>query len=205
MTDEPQDPFTMTHAEATAALDTMAQAFREPPAPATATTAAEAASRLRQLTENPKWREGYLNGSAAVRREFSELTALVASGDQTTPDLSIETVDAVSDPNALPKAGYAALIDGLREGGLPDEAEAYIRDIDSGRRTDRPTAGDGVACKQALDRLSRDPGVRNRYLTRELLEANIVNALNRVIAYAADDGQPVTEAVAQRLSALGLR
>lgn len=204
MAEEPQDISTMTPAEATSKLAELTAAYRGPEPTATPSTPAEAAARLRQLTENPSWREGYLNGTVAMRREFSVLTELAASGDQ-APDLSIETVDAVSDPSALSKAAYAGLVDALRAGGLPDDAEQYIRDLDSGKRTDRPTAGDGAAAQAALNRLTKDPAFGKRYLTGEIAATNLVNTLNRVIAYAADDGQPVSAPVAQRLAALGLR
>ena len=87
---------------------------------------------------------------------------------------------------------------------MSDDAEQYIRDLDSGKRTDRPTAGDGAAAQAALSRLTKDPAFGKRYLTGELAATNLVNALDRVISYAADDGQSVTEAVRARLSALGL-
>ena len=76
MTDEPQNTFALSSEQATATLEKMAADFRGPPAAsATPSTPAEAAARLRQMTADPKWREGYLNGSVTQRREFAELTA----------------------------------------------------------------------------------------------------------------------------------
>src|SRR5262245_46472327 len=125
--------------------------------PATTMTPPEAAARLQELSADKAWSERLTRGDAAARREFEQLTERAQVGD-VAPE--IETVDAVSDLHALPRAAYSGLIDGLREQGLPETAEQYMRDIDAGRRTDRPTAGDGLACQQALNRLTADAGWR---------------------------------------------
>jgi hypothetical protein len=171
--------------------------------PATPLTPAAAAARLRQMEADPKWREGLLSGAPQIRDEFEALTKIAAAGDG-SPDL-IETVDAVTDPHALPRAAYAGLIDGLREQGLPQGAEQYMRDIDAGRRTDRPTAGDGAACKQALDRLIADVGWRQRYESGDIGARNLAATLSRVIAYAAADDRPITAETDRALISLGLR
>ena len=172
--------------------------------PATSTPA-EAAARLRQMTNDPKWQAGLLAGTPQIREEFESLTRLIAAAGDQSPDLAIETVDAVSDPHALSRAAYSGLFDGLREQGLPAHSEAYMRDIDSGRRTDRPTAGDGVACRQALDRLTSDADWRQRWSNGGIEERNLFNTLNRVIAYAADDNKPITLEVQDALASRGLR
>ena len=168
-------------------------------------TPAEAAARLRQIEADPKWREGFLNGSPQHREEFEALTTLAATGDQSLDDLSIETVDSVTDPQALSRAAYNGLIDGLREGGLPASAETYMRDLDAGRRTERPTAGDGLACRQALDRLTSDADWRQRFMSGDIRAQNLFNILNRIVAYAADDNRPVMPGVHKWLTELGLR
>src|SRR5262249_5152504 len=86
-----------------------------------------------------------------------------------------------------------------------ETAEQYMRDIDAGRRTDRPTAGDGLACQQALNRLTADAGWRELYLSGDIATHKLVNTLNRIIAYAAADDKPITPQVASALSALGVR
>jgi hypothetical protein len=183
---------------------TNAAAELVPASPAGApSTPAEAAARLRQIEADPKWREGFLNGSPQMRAEFETLTQLAAAGD--TDDLSIVTVDAVSDPNALSRTAYSGLIDGLREGGLPARAETYIRDLDSGRRTDRPTAGDGLACRQILDRLTDDAEWRQRVLNGDIRANDVRNMLARIIAYAAADDRPITPETHRMLTELGLR
>jgi hypothetical protein len=186
-------------------LPTNAASELVPTSPAGApATPAEAAARLRQIEADPKWREGFLNGSPQHREEFEALTQLVAAGDQ-SDDLLIETVDSATDPQALSRAAYAGLIDGLREGGLPAGAETYMRDLDAGRRWDRPTAGEKLACQQALDRLTGDTEWCRRFIGGDVKARNLFNMLNRVIAYAADDNKPIQPWVHQWLTELGLR
>jgi hypothetical protein len=172
--------------------------------PAMPTTPAAASARLRQMTADPKWREVLLAGAPQVRAEFEHLTRLVASGDDPL-GMEAEVVDATTDPHALSRSAYNGLVDGLREQGLPEASEQYIRDLDSGRRTDRPSGGDGAACRQALDRLAADADWRQRYLGGDVAARNLFNGLTRVAAYAADDNRPISPAVQQQLEALGLR
>jgi len=174
-----------------------------PPA-AVPSTSAEAAARLRQMTNDPKWREGLLAGSPQIRQEFERLTQQVASGDGPL-GMEIETVDAVSDPSALSSAAYNGLIDGLRGQGLPEASERYIRDLDSGRRTDRPSGADGIAARQALDRLTADAEWSGRHLNGDIGARNLFNALNRIVAFAADDHKPMSPEIDQLLVGLGLR
>jgi hypothetical protein len=157
MTDTPAEiPIhQMSPEQATAELDRMSAQLAGPAPPETPTTPAEANARLTALTESKEWREKYLSGNKAAEREFKALTDLIAAGDALPPG-AIETVDAVSDTHAVSRAGYEKLIDGLRDAGLPETAETYIRALDRGERTDRPTEGDGVVCKMALDRLSKN-------------------------------------------------
>jgi hypothetical protein len=167
-------------------------------------TSAEAAARLRQMTNDPKWREGLLAGSPQIRQEFERLTQQVASGDGPL-GIEVETVDAVTDPHALSRAAYSGLIVGLREQGLPEASEQYIRDLDSGRRTDRPSGADGIAARQALDRLGADFEWRQRYLNGDIRARNLFNALNRIVAFAADDSEPISPEIDRLLVGLGFR
>jgi hypothetical protein len=81
-----------------------------------------------------------------------------------------------------------------------------MEQVDQNIRSDRPTSGDAAACKIVLDRLiQHDAGFRQRILEKEPQASALFGALNRIIAYAADDGQPVSETVHARLTALGLR
>jgi hypothetical protein len=179
-----------------------------PPAPlssgASAQTPAQAAARLAQLQSDPAWVDKFLAGSGQQQREFAQLSEIAASGDE-IPDGPFETVDAVSNPSALSRAAYAALMDGLREQGLPEKAEAHIRAVDAGLSDYAPTQGDGAAFKQALDRLLKDPAVGQRYLAGDVATVNQINNMNRVVALAAPDGQPVSAEGVEILTRLGLR
>jgi hypothetical protein len=200
------DPWGLTPEEAGAKLAELEAQFRGPTPTATPTNAKEAAARLRAITADSKWNERYRNGAVAERREFACLTELAASGGALDAhEDAIVTVDSITDPHALPPTAYNGLIDGLREQGLPDSAERYIRDLDSGARTDRPTQGDGFVCREVLDRLIKSADWRAAVLRGDPQANNLKNTLDRIIAYSADDGQPVSGTVRQRLAALGLR
>jgi hypothetical protein len=205
MTDTPADVTTLTPAEAGAKLAELEAAYRAPPPSGTPQTAAEAKVRLEHLTSSREFAERFTKGDTAAMREFRELTEMLAKGSERLDFSEIETVDTVSNPGAIPKAHYEGLLAGLKEGGMIDSAEQYLRDLDTGVRTDRPTAGDGTACRQALDRLMKDPEFVRGALNGELKATKLRVALSNVIAMAADDGQPATEPVLKYLSVLGLR
>jgi hypothetical protein len=195
---------TLTPEQAGARLAEMA---RGPQPSATPTTAQEAAARLRVITKDSKWSERFLSGNSPEVREFNDLSALIASGGDEAAGISdiITTVNALEDQQAVSPVAYEGLIGGLRSQGLPDEAEQAIRDIDAGVRTDRPSQGDGAACRQVLDRLIKNPEWRQRVLAGDVRANNLKNALDRVIAYAGNDGQPASDWLRQKLSELGLR
>src|SRR5262249_45774712 len=145
-----------TSQEATAELARLTEAYRGSPLPTTPTTGAEAARLLESRMADPKWAERVTKGDGPAVAEFNKLSEQARSGDA-RPNMLVETVDAISDPNALPRAGYETMMEGLRESGLHQESELFIRDLDAGKPTKLPTAGDGAACRQALDRLMKDP------------------------------------------------
>ena len=103
----------------------------------------------------------------------------------------------------MPKERYDGLLEGLREQGMPESGEKYVRDLDSGVRADRPTAGDGAACKLALDRLTRDPEWARKVLANDPAANALRTRLGATIALAGDDGKPVTPEVAKWLAGLG--
>ena len=178
-----------------------------PPAPvssgASAMTPAQAAARLHQLQADPKWVDKFLAGSGQAQREFAQLSEL--AGDA-APDGLIEVVNGVDNPSALRRRDYEGLMDGLREQGMNDKAEAFLRASDAGLTDYTPTQGDGIAFKQALDRLLKDPAVRQKYLDGDIEVTAKVNNMNRVVALASQvDGQPVTAEAVQFLEKLGLR
>ena len=65
--------------------------------------------------------------------------------------------------------------------------------MDAGLRSDAPTEGDGLLFKEAKERWLRDPAVRARYLAGDFATVRQVNNMNRVVALAAQDGQPASE------------
>jgi hypothetical protein len=180
----------------------MAEAYRGGPIPTAPTNAAEAARLLESRMADPKWSERVTKGDGPAVAEFNRLSE---QARHSTPDTAIETVDAVGDPNAVSRAAYDTMLDGLREQGLPESGEQYIRDLDSGKRTDRPTAGDGAACRQALDRLTRDADFARKVLAGDSAASALRTKLGNVVALAADDGKPISTEVAKTLEALGLR
>jgi hypothetical protein len=178
-----------------------------PPAPlssgTSAMTPAQAAARLAQLQADPKWVDRFLAGSGAQQREFAQLSEL--AGDA-APDGLVEVVDGITNPSALSRAAYAALMDGLREQGLPDRAETFLRASDAGLTDYVPTQGDGIAFKNAVTRYLKDPVVQKKYLDGDIEVTAKVNNMNRVVALASQvDGRPVTDEAVKFLEKLGLR
>jgi hypothetical protein len=215
------DVYTMTPDQAGAQLAAMSAGLRtnhdaavtlgvappRPPAPTVPTNAAEASAKLTELMGDAKWGAKLLAGDGATKREFDTLSELVAgSADpHETPSPLIETVNSVDDPLALSKSRYEGLIEPLRDAGLPQSAEAYIRDLDAGRRTDRPTAGDGAACQQMLDRLIGDRGWREKFSAGDIAANDLFNALSRIIAFAAGTDTTVSLQVRQQMERLSVR
>jgi hypothetical protein len=197
----------MTPQEAGAELARMTAAYRPPAPPLTAqpSTPEQAAHLASQITSDPKWVSEYLNGSKRHAAQLNEALALAETGDM-QPETLIEVVNAVDNPSALRRSHYEGLMEGLRDQGLPEKAEQYIRDFDAGRETFQPSEGDGVAFKKAFDRLMKDPAVQRKYLEGVIDEdTNKANNLLRVVALAAPDGQPVSAEGIEILTRLGLR
>jgi hypothetical protein len=208
MTNDGQDlgeagTFALSPEAATAKLAELTAAYKGT-APETPTNAGEAKARLQTLSHDAKWYQRFITGNPTARAEFTKLTEMVANSDESPSDY-IETVDSVTDPHALPRTAYNGLIDALRDGGLPADAETYMRELDAGLREDRPTQGDGAACKQTIDRLLKDAGFRQKYLSGDIAAVNNINALNRIIAYAANDGQPLSDDVMKQLETIRAR
>jgi hypothetical protein len=119
----PAGVFELTPEAAGAELAKMTADYK---AQSTPPATSPASTRLQEMFADEKTRAAYLGGNLAVVREVEKLhNELIASGDY-PPEMLIETVDAVSDPSALPRAAYSALFDGLREQGLPEDTEQYI-------------------------------------------------------------------------------
>jgi hypothetical protein len=203
MTDTPQDAFTLNSAEATLKLNEMAAAFRGAPPSDKPTTPAQAQARLSVLTADKAWADRLAKSDVAVRREFTELTAQVANSTEALGGTELEVVDSISDPNAMTRDRYDGLLEGLRESGMPESGEKYVRDLDAGTRTDRPTAGDGAAAQAAVNRLTKDPEWAKKVLAGDMAANALRTRLGNVIALAGDDGKAVTPEVSKWLAGLG--
>ena len=120
----PVDPWSMTPDQATAALAAMDAAIHPPP-PLVPQDAQDARAQLDLLTRNPSWAEGLLKGNVETRKQFDELVAKAAGGDDVGDAVAgivepalplIETTAG----GALPRRAVEATISGLRDAGLSD-------------------------------------------------------------------------------------
>ena len=69
---------------------------------------------------------------------------------------------------------------------------------------DAPSEGDGLLFKEAKERWLRDPAVRATYLAGDTATVRQLNNMNRVVALAAQDGQPASDQAKEILTGLGL-
>ena len=198
----PDVDLAMTPDAANAELAKMTETYRGAPVPTAPTNAAEAARLLESRMADPKWSERVTKGDGPALAEFNRLSA---QARHSTSDLTIETVDAISDPAALSRGAYNSLMEGLREQGLPESGEQYLREPGHRKAHRWPTAGDGVACRQALDRLTKDADFARKALAGDATANALRTKLGNVVALAADDGKPISPEVAKTLEALGLR
>ena len=182
-------------AEYQAAQATAMGSVPPPPPGVPATSPEQARALLAARGADPQWRDKLLTGSAEQVREFQELTALAASGDL-APDHLIETVDAVSgDPNTLRRSHYEAAFDGLREGGMNQIKEDFLRRLDRGEAAIDWTQGDGLMAKQRADRLMQSPELRAKYLSKSNPRLTaLLNNLWGIYALAPKDGRPISAA-----------
>jgi hypothetical protein len=201
--------FNLTPAETTAKLAEMkiardARELGPPPAPPSSAgppgSAAFAKARLEQFKSDPALRDQLLKGNAPVLREWHDLHRIIVDAGESSP-IGVETTSG----NEVTRNEYETALDGLREGSLPWDSEEYVRDLDAGRRTDRPTQGDALLMREARDRLMRDPDRRQKYLNNDFATRQLISAFNRVIALAAEDGRPASTEAHEFLQKLGLR
>jgi hypothetical protein len=201
-------PWTPAAAEAAtaelAARTAAYQARNAPPAPDQAGPAGSpefARARLAQINSDPQLQEALLKGQPALTREWHELNRIVVAAGDAAPGPVVVTSGQELSPLERETA-----FDGLRQSGdLPVESEQYIRELDAGTRTDRPTQGDAVLAREARDRYFRDAENRQKYLNGGLQQKRIMSAFNRVVALAEQDGKPATAEMHTFLQQLGLR
>jgi hypothetical protein len=161
-------------------------------------------SRLAELKSDQDWVKRFLNGGAREKREFSDAVA-AAGGEQQQQYAGIgETVNSLDDPNKQSSRAYETLVGALRDRGLPESAESYLRAMDNGETVVRPSEGDGIAARRARERLNNDPEFRKAALSGEVGATNLLGALNRCIAWSVADGRPLSDEIRSFLQARGL-
>jgi hypothetical protein len=168
-------------AAATRALTAWADARRTIP-PENPAGAIEAGQRLEHLSKDAAWRNKFMAGDTAARREFDLLNAQVATGDPTELAIAGVKPAASVDKNsgALPDARDLPVgVQHLRERGYPDH---QIREILSGTllADDGKPLSEGevqakvTAAEAWLERASRDAEFRRKYLSGDRDAAGVM-------------------------------
>jgi hypothetical protein len=138
------------------------------------TTATEARTRLDARKADPEWGKLYMDGNTAARREFKDLTTMIANGP-----IGDAGTDAVMSgklpPGASSEQREAAFTAGmLRDLGFPPKA---IRETISGKV---PTPEDVERARLWKTQVMNNPDYTKRLLAgdgdarREMMAANIV-------------------------------
>jgi hypothetical protein len=130
MADDPNvtqvDPWSMTPEQATATLAAMDRETR--PAPTlTPVDAQDARVTLDLLSRNPSWAESLLKGNVETRKQFDELVAKAAGGDDVADAVAgiVEPAVPLFETTAngeLPRRHVEGTISALRDAGLNDES-----------------------------------------------------------------------------------
>jgi hypothetical protein len=197
----PAGDFSMTPDQASAKLAELNTAYRgvvpENPMDATA-----ARARIDALSNNEAFYSKLMHGNVEARAEWNRLNELIAAGEGGPTGL-IETVDSISDPNALSRGARQAMFDGLQASGLPDSAIDYLEGLDRGEIDYKPTEGDGVAAAEVLNRLSKNSRWHDRiFKEQDPAAIEAMTKLSSVVAVAAQDGEPVTEVTSNFIAKL---
>ena len=122
----PADAWSMTPDQATAALAAMDAAIH-PPAPLVPQDAQDARAQLDLLSRNASWAESLFKGDVATRKQFDELVAKAASGDNVGDAVAgiVEPAVPLFETTAngeLPRRHVEGTIAALRDAGLNDES-----------------------------------------------------------------------------------
>jgi hypothetical protein len=176
-------------AHATAALTAWADARRITP-PEQPQSATEAGQRLDFLNRDPAWRNKFMAGDTAARREFDRLNAQVAAGDPTELALAGVSPAASVDQNSgaiIGESDLPAAVGHLRDHGYSD---LHIREIltgelladDGSKLSEAQIAERVVNAERMQDRLSRDVEFRRKYLSGDRDAAAILGAVTATIA-----------------------
>jgi hypothetical protein len=122
----PVDPWSMTPDQATAALAAMDAAIHPPP-PAVPQDAQDARARLEVLSRDASFASALFSGSIDARKQFNELVAKAAGGDDVGDAVAgiVEPAVPLFETTAngeLPRRHVEGTIAGLRDSGLNDES-----------------------------------------------------------------------------------
>jgi hypothetical protein len=122
----PVDVWSMTSAEVAAKLAGMDAAIHPPP-PLIPQDAQDARMQLDLLSRNASWAESLLKGNVETRKQFDELVAKAAGGDDTADMVAniVELTPPLFETTAngeLPRRHVEGTIAALRDAGLSDGA-----------------------------------------------------------------------------------
>jgi hypothetical protein len=120
----PVDPWSLTPAEAGAKLAEMQNAANPPP-PLVPQDSQDARATLERLSRDKSWAESLFNGNVATRKQFDELVAKAAGGDDVGDAVAgiVELSTPLFETTAngeLPRRHVEGAIAGLRDAGLND-------------------------------------------------------------------------------------
>ena len=136
------------------------------------TNATEARAALDAKLADKEWGDRYLSGAATERREFTELTTLIARGGDDV--VTAAMAGTLSDPTDADQRFLADAAGWLRDHGFPDRA---IHETLSGKE---PTAADIELARVWKTQAMKSQDYVKRFLAndpdaiREMLAANTV-------------------------------
>jgi hypothetical protein len=122
----PVDPWSMTPDQATAALAAMDAAIHPPPS-IVPQDAQDARVMLDRLSRDASWAQRLFSGNVEARRQFDELVAKAAAGDDVGDAIAgivepaLPLIETVAE-GELPRRAVEATISGLRDSGLNDDS-----------------------------------------------------------------------------------
>jgi hypothetical protein len=143
------DPWSMTPAQASAALDQKsaqfaAQSAAPVPSAEQVEDARAAEIRLAALQASPDWRRKFASGSIPERREYEALVQIINAGVDETGTIRVGEIETVTEGNVRRQDLFGALSD-LNRIGIP---EAGLERFLDGSFTE----GDELWAQQSLDK-----------------------------------------------------
>ncbi|MGH7489406.1 MAG: hypothetical protein ACREMY_27970 [bacterium] len=179
------DPFTLTSAEATAALARM-QLERSPPPPIAPATAADARARLDVLAKNKGWADRLFANDIEARREFAELSTLAAGADDVADTLAgtipEQPIFETTVNGALPSRTVAEVVASMREAGLADAS------IEQALRGGKVTSAEVAAAKAFQNMRHGDAAWVNKFLAGDYSARREHMLLSVILSSEIKDG-----------------